>query len=807
MLQSGRMPRLLPDDCCFRCGEPLPPEAAECPSCGGRRELDAGEESGHIAYLLRALRVAVREGRLPAIQAARVARPFLPHAGWPAAPDPGPERVAPPPSVRPPRPPVNLTVVWANGLLYLGAFLVVITAIVFMLALGGVARTTLCAVGALGFLLAGMVCRRFEIVRTAGTVFIGTGALLIPLVFVAFAQQLEGSGPMATRVVWLIASIACFLVYAVMAVLGLGRFYSVLTLIAASNAFLALFTAAQWDDRWYPTLFGAQALAFVVLYGLGGDALRRTFGVLPILWGWLWTGPTVLGWLIVSATSSDRVAPLPAVALVIAVAWLTHWRNPNSITPVIAGLLQLALVVQAVRVFEAPDWAAGLALVMAGGVYVAAGHLWRPHVAARQLFVLGLLAAVAGAAPFLFDEGRWPGAMVGLLATAILIAGAASARHPLVLFPAAWTLGVGWYFVAAMFRPDAVSAADLGLAYLPIVVLSAAAALVIPLAWERWRWTLAAITGLYAAMTLALTVDRAGALTAALAVATLAGAAFAGRWRAPWLLAAPCATSVAMVLSLLAWLDAPRPLFGPAVLALGLALWTVGLVLDGGHSLVLRLCGGAASAVALVTGAWHELTHTADTTNWSAHLDSLTLLAIAVWIAVESRRRRALLYPASLVAVVAALWEVQALGVTAVQAFAVPLGLYFVAVGLVASRDPQLGADGGAMAASAWTAAGLAFCLPTFVQTFGPHAIRYAVVLLGESFVLILVGLVVKRRGLLACASTFVIVAGLRMVFQNPDLILPALVTASCTFIGVGLVVLIVMGVRRRAASADAPPQ
>jgi hypothetical protein len=311
---------------------------------------------------------------------------------------------------------------------------------------------------------------------------------------------------------------------------------------------------------------------------------------------------------------------------------------------------------------------------------------------------------------------------------------------------------------------------------------------------------MAALCGLYSAFTIVLTLDHPGATSAALALATFVGAAFAIRWRSPWLVAAPAVTAVGLVLSALLWLNAPRPALGPGVLALGLALWTAGLLVRGDYGTPLRLVGAVAALLSFGLGVASEIVHTGPTFNWSAHLDSLTLLCLAAWIAWESTAHRLLLYLASLVLMSGLLWELWALGVDSVQAYAVPLGLYFVLAGLAAGADTRLGGAQGPVSALAWTLSGLAFGLPTLAQSFGDHAIRYCVVLLGESFVLILLGLVTKRRGLLAVSTTFVILAGLRMVFQNPNLILPALVTASCTFFSVGIGVLIYYGVKRQRA-------
>lgn len=798
---------LSPADHCFRCGAALGEPGPACPACGGARELAPAEERGRVAYLLRALEQATREGLLAPGQAQRLSWRFGQSVGLAPSLPPGPAPpLARPP--RPPRPPINPAVVWANGLLYLGAFFVVMTALLFLLALGGLGRTLLSTAIAVAFLGAGALCRRIEMVRSAGSIFVGTGALLVPLIFVSLASYLTGAGPLAPRLIWLVAALACLLLYALLTVLGLGRFYAVLTLIAASNGFLALHSAAQWDDRFYPTLCAAQALCLWAVHTAGGALVRRHFGPLALVWGLLWTLPALLGWALVSLFSSAD-APLPALLLLIALGWLTQWRQPNPVSPAAAAALQLVFAGQLLHWAGAPLWSVGLAWVLLAVAYVGLGYACRASLAGRELFLAGVAAALGSSLPTFFEGARGAGASTGFLAAVVLVAAALLSRTGPLLMAVGWPLGVGWYFAVSLLSSADRSAAALSLAYLPLVALLAAAALLVPVERSSWRWSLAALAALYSLGTVLLALERSGPLSAALALATLAGAALAARWRAAWMLLVPGAAGTALVLSLLAWLDAPRESFGPGVLALGLALWSAGLLARAtSASAPLRLTGGLASALAFVVGAASQVAHAGPGPNWSAHLDSLTLVALALWIAWEARERRPLLYPASLVLVAALLWELQALGLRNLQGYALPLGLYCMAVGLVAARDPQLGRAGRPLAASAWTLAGLAPCLPTLLQTFGDFPVRYALLLLAESFLLVVLGLIVKRRGLQACASTFVILAGLRMVFQNPDLILPAFALASCTFFSVGLGVLVYQGLKRRRAAepGQAPP-
>src|SRR5262245_2165556 len=142
-------PLLQPDAHCFHCGAAIAADAASCSTCSGARALDERTERGHIAYLLGALSMAVRASVIAAPLAERVAAPFRKHGGFPAPAAPPAPRVATPPRV-PPRP-VNFALMWANGLLYLGAFFLIITALLFLMALGGLGRTLLASIVVVAF--------------------------------------------------------------------------------------------------------------------------------------------------------------------------------------------------------------------------------------------------------------------------------------------------------------------------------------------------------------------------------------------------------------------------------------------------------------------------------------------------------------------------------------------------------------------------------------------------------------------------------------------------------------------------------
>ena len=98
----------------------------------------------------------------------------------------------------------------ADVLLYLGAFLLVISALIFTSsrdeALFGGWRVVVLAVYTAAFLAAGLLLRRWPRVREAGPVFLAIGALMTPLNFLLLYNEVLGDREVPRAVVWFVGS-------------------------------------------------------------------------------------------------------------------------------------------------------------------------------------------------------------------------------------------------------------------------------------------------------------------------------------------------------------------------------------------------------------------------------------------------------------------------------------------------------------------------------------------------------------------------------------------------------------------------
>ncbi len=203
----------------------------------------------------------------------------------PREPPAAPAAAAPPAS----RPPSFSIGEWAarrqaDVLLYVGAFLLVVSALIFVSSQGEqlTAGWRLVILGAYtaAFVGGGLLLRRWQRVREAGPVFLAIGALLTPLNFVALAQLLEPS-EVPGSVVWFFAASYSSVFYGFLAGRGAGRLYVVPAAFALLNAWGAAAVALDLPGQWYAAWWMGFALAALGALVASGRASRLT--MVPVI--------------------------------------------------------------------------------------------------------------------------------------------------------------------------------------------------------------------------------------------------------------------------------------------------------------------------------------------------------------------------------------------------------------------------------------------------------------------------------------------------------------------------------------------
>ena len=172
----------------------------------------------------------------------------------------------------------------ANLLLYLGAFLTVVAALILVGAsgevMGGGPKMALLSAYTLAFLTAGAASMRFPRVRQAGLVFFGVGSLLVPLNFVGAYVFFNGEGELEASQLLLAGSLTSALFYGAVAFLGISRWYSLSCLLALGGALFALLVLSDAPPQVWPAAFAVYGFAVSSLSWLRLGQVSDIFGVM-----------------------------------------------------------------------------------------------------------------------------------------------------------------------------------------------------------------------------------------------------------------------------------------------------------------------------------------------------------------------------------------------------------------------------------------------------------------------------------------------------------------------------------------------
>ncbi len=160
----------------------------------------------------------------------------------------------------------------ADVLLYLGAFLLVVSALIFTSsrdqALPGGWRVAILAVYTAAFMAAGLVLRRWPRVREAGPVFLAIGALMTPLNFVLLYNEVLGDRQVSGELVWFAASSYSTVFYGFLAARGLGRLYVIPAAIALLSAWGSLPIVLGLPFEWFGAWWMGFALAATLVFSI-----------------------------------------------------------------------------------------------------------------------------------------------------------------------------------------------------------------------------------------------------------------------------------------------------------------------------------------------------------------------------------------------------------------------------------------------------------------------------------------------------------------------------------------------------------
>jgi len=544
---------------CPNCSYETSLEAMRCPQCASVFDQRALEEYTHLDYIQSKVQAWEERGRLTATSARAVSRlaadeqerlagelGLRPAAAVAAPPAAVPGKAEEPPrpephipaAARPPEPapvvPPWLAEQAPNLLLYLGAFLVVMAALVFVgtsgEAISGAVRVAMLASFTAAFLAIGWLCYRFPRVRIAGYTFLAVGALLLPLNSAAaynFVLQDEG---IAGDVVWLWASVYSLLFYLLLAILGLGILYGFMSHAALISTVAAIIAVSGLPVEWAPPVF----------IGLG-------IAILPAAW---WMPTRLRDTFELPSLTATHFLAAASIGATFAITTVLESADPAAIPITLAGITLLFAVLTLAKIPKEQETYsflthAGLTSALAAGLVVLPMPIeWIPPVFAGLAIALLPIARWAPLPirePFGVNSLEFARMLaVGAVASACVITPALADAERSAL-PVTLVLATVLFGLLAAGEKDEKLATG---AYAPGALLTAGGALlsivfVLDKQPEFYSVALVGIGGLYAlagALPLQLRVLRREALWSfALGAATIAWLPFFKvHYREPW---------------------------------------------------------------------------------------------------------------------------------------------------------------------------------------------------------------------------------------------------------------------------------
>lgn len=813
---------------CYFCGAAQPVAGrSSCAVCGRTLELPPSLLTLGRAYLLNRLDGLVARGALDETSADRIRavvadeigqsaprsaiRVEQPSAAPVAAPVPAPavaRRVAPP---TPPAGPSFAETFFTperapSLLLYLGAFLVVVAALIFVNVSGqqisDFVRLALMIVGTLGFLGGGLLCHRIPRVMEAGRTFLVVGALLVPLDFGAYYALVAHVSPFTSPATWVIGSLVAAGLYATLAMTSYGRAYSYLFFVASLSALGGIAVLLKVPSTWTFVLIAAQPLALQLTARVGEERTLRLVGPLETPSRFLLPAtlvlaaiPTVIASLVSPVSFEQRLA-IPALAI-LGTAYYTartdrdhqreRWLVAAGPAATVFGLLFATNSPAQTYGFVAAVLAGAYTLVREVGDLAGAPSPFPSWVRDRAR-ILGYLLA-AGALLPLSAYWRAPfvgattylgvSAVLGLLAVwrahsarddkdapelnALVAVGAAAVHVGVVFLLVATGLAHAGVAVFSGIEPRTLA---LGLA--PI----AAGFVLLGMIARRRLPALANVTSIAGLASWVLVVSAAlndpPLATLLAAVAAVGAVSVAIDTRQPLRLWIAAGFAAAGAVSLGRWLQPAEELRPVAIAAAAALLFLLAYLPRFRENVFARVAREIAIASALAgvgVGLGFALAHRLpeavwDTPVWLATSPVFAVFGtIALVEALHRRSERAALvatasYLASVLIVVARLHP------AAIEAFTLPVAVYLglAAWGVARFGSPKLRAD---VLVPGQVAAAAALLAPTYLWSWERDAVTRTLLLLAESVVLLRFA---SARGLRELGAVAIAALGLIVV-------------------------------------------
>lgn len=801
LLQAPTMPAEAPAAVMPR--DPMRPPPA--PRAAGRRPAEPAP-----ADLTATVPPSPQQHQIPDVGAASAAAQLIPDGAESSASFPTPQ-------------PAGVTGLWINLLLFLGAFFVVIAALIFVATqweqIGAGAKAGIMLGFTLGFIAGGLLCVRLPKVRPAGQTFLAIGAILLPLDILGGYTLLFRDQGISAATTWAWGSLICALFYGALGLSGLGRPYAAAMLAASISAWCGALAALDVPSAWLAAAF----LPLPLLLLLAGRlAERTTFGraVFGPMIAWAAQILVPLGCVLLlrppfeQARAAGMVAAFGLAALFYLAAALSQ-PEPTLRAVHVAGAWGATALLAMAGGWWAEIHVRGYAAIVLGMAWLAlavavglrrAGQGWRN--ASNVSFVAGWAYIAALLVPWGFFVRDAPVYWTLIFGGALLYAALIlwGFREPLTLYPLALAAALTLFHLLAIGpRPG-----PYGYAWAYTLASLVPVGLLQPLrqagasrSWDRHLVINGQLVAIGAAI-VARWVDNPFQVAGVMIIGALASALVAALERRHELLILPNLWALVATAAMVQ-LAGSGPRWAPScyagvglALAIGLQAWrnTPAQRRDGWY-VAHRLSAGGWALVGPILALINLAVPLADFLG-SGELVGLVLnhaygpagLAIALCGAALAADaittlRRPTGYSASAFIALATLMGIARITPDNPQAYAVPVGLYLLALSIYVAYERDLGPVRMPAANALLSSAVVVILGTTFLQSL-LHPWRYIFLGLMEGLLLLGVTAFLRRRYGVALAVGFLTLTAFRAVFD--------VARALPNWVTIGLIGLVLLG-------------
>lgn len=639
-----------------------------------------------------------------------------------------------------------------NLLLYVGAFLIVASASIFVgfqwESISGVMKGSLLTVCCLGFFGFGAYFYRIPKIRSAGLTFIGIGALLIPIVGSGWYEFVFKTPTSIPGGIWLITSLIALVTYLVLALKLKNNFYSYLSTVGTLSLILSFMNISQLDATFY--VLGGIITSYVLL--ISTAALKNTNEhelqdrlTLPFHTAADVMLPLSLSLGLLLGIMDDKLATAEATASVLlgSVYYIISYLQKPALWKIVAseGLFAVAVILCGLWLELELQFifyilvALGYGFILLFGQFKAMGEQQATLRAGLVLLVCTALLSMV----MLTGEGHVTFITL-LVASAGFLAAYLTKNIRYVTFFSVFSV-ISLYYLASDILQLDNEQLFLAFAYVAIGVLFYIAG-VYYRKYESVVTTTTLSVGLFFILSLLYSLESSANTFWVSAIITLVAYSsvyFHKRKKLVYLANIVCAFAI---YSALRWLEVDTAYYPLFFSIFSFILYGLGLFLPTGIALEFRNSGIAAS---IITPAFFGTYATGLTTESNMLQQNALISSYASTILIATdyilHKTPGMGYLLGVLGMLTLLWQLHYLEIEEYLAYTLPLGAYFLGLGYVRGKkgkvDDKMLLD----------IIGFAFLIaPTFMQSLSDDGGTYSIILFITGVALIAIGISFSYR-------------------------------------------------------------